>query len=200
MQERLSRGAGQLPPLQPGDQVQVQDQHGNSSRQWSKTGVVIEAEGFDSYLISLDGSRQLTKRNRKFLRKISPHPDSYKDSESAQPTPVTVRPPPPPVTPPRTPRSVPAQPPAPATPPPVQTPPVTASPPIVPPLIIRRSGDEYRVVPGPIQQVSPLQTPQSSPWLPWPLSPLPPTTPAVPAHYVIPAPWPWSPTYQHQAT
>ena len=200
MQERLSRGARQLPPLQPGDQVQVQDQHGNSPRQWSKTGVVIEAEGFDSYLISLDGSRQLTKRNRKFLRKISTHPDSYKHSESAQPTPATVRPPPPPVTPPRTPRSVPAQPPAPATPPPVQTPPVMANPPIVPPLIIRRSGDEYRVVPGPIQQVSPLQTPQSSPWLPWPLSPLPPPTPAVPAHYVVPAPWPWSPTYQHQAT
>ena len=163
----MSRGARQLPPLQAGDQVQVQDQHGNSPRQWSKSGVVVEAEGFDSYLVSLDGSRQLTKRNRKFLRKISPHPDSYKNSESAQPTPATVRPPPPPVTPPRTPQSVPAQPAAPATPPPVQTPPVTDDAPRVPPLIIRRSGDDYRVVPGPI----PLQTPQFSPWLPWSLSP-----------------------------
>ena len=94
MQERLSRGPRQLPPIHPGDQVQLQDQHGNTPRQWSKTSVVVEAGGFDSYLISLDGSRQLTKRNRKFLRKISPHPDSYKHSESTQPTPVTVRPPP----------------------------------------------------------------------------------------------------------
>ena len=90
------------------DQVQVQDQHSNSPRQWSKTGVVVEAGGFDSYLISLDGSRQLTKRSGKFLRKFSPRPDTYKHSESAEPTPVTVRPPPPPVTPPRTPRSAPA--------------------------------------------------------------------------------------------
>ena len=60
MQERLFRGAQQLPPLQAGDQLQVQDQHGYSPRQWSKTGVVDEADGFDSYLVSLDVSQQLT--------------------------------------------------------------------------------------------------------------------------------------------
>ena len=148
----------------------------------------------------LYGSCQLTKRNRKFLRKISPHPDSYKHSELAQPKPVTVWPPPPPVTPPCTPQSAPAQPLAPATSPPDPTPSVPDNTPTVPPLVLRRSGDEYRVVPGPLHQVSPLQAPQYNPWLPWPLSPLPPPTPAGPAHYVIPAPWPWSPTYQHQAT
>ena len=190
----------QLPPLQPGDQVRVQDQYGNSPRQWSKTGVVVEVEGFNSYLISLDGSRQMTKRNRKFLRKISPHPDSYKHSESTEPPPVTVRPPPPPVTPPRTTRSAPAQPATSATPPPLPTPSLPDNTPTVPPLIIRRSGDEYSVVPGPLHQVAPLQTPQYNSWMPWPLSTLPPTTPAGPAHYVIPAPWPWSPAYQHQAT
>ena len=60
MQERLFRGARQLPPLQAGDQLQVQDQHSYSPSQWSKTEVVDEADGSDSYLISLDGSRQLT--------------------------------------------------------------------------------------------------------------------------------------------
>jgi len=60
MQERLFRGAWQLPPLQTGDQLWVLDQHGYSPRQWSKTEVVDEADWFDSYLISLVGSRQLT--------------------------------------------------------------------------------------------------------------------------------------------
>ena len=52
MQERLFRGAWQLPPLQTGDQLWVLDQHGYSPRQWSKTEVVDEADGFDSYLVS----------------------------------------------------------------------------------------------------------------------------------------------------
>ena len=38
--------------LQTGDQLWVLDQHGYSPRQWSKTGVVDEADGFDSYLVS----------------------------------------------------------------------------------------------------------------------------------------------------
>lgn len=60
MQERLFRGAWQLPPLQTGDQLWVLDHHGYSPRQWSKTEVVDEADWFDSYLVSLVGSRQLT--------------------------------------------------------------------------------------------------------------------------------------------
>ena len=51
MQERLFRGAWQLPPLQTGDQLWVLDQHGYSPRQWSKTEVVDEADWFDSYLV-----------------------------------------------------------------------------------------------------------------------------------------------------
>ena len=53
----------------------VQNQTGNNPRQWFKTGVVIEAGPFDSYTISIDGSRTITKRNRKFLRKITPFAD-----------------------------------------------------------------------------------------------------------------------------
>ena len=195
MQDRLSRGARELPPLKPGDQVQVQAQHGNTPRVWSKTGVIVDVGEFDSYVVSLDGSRQLTKRNRKFLRKITPLPDSYKHSESTDVRPVTVRPPPPPPTPPRTPRPVPAQPPA-TTP---SSPPKQSQ--VVPPIVIKRAEDGYHVVPGPVQQVSPLLTPQSIPCLPWPLpsAPASPFWPPVTPHTPLTAPWSWPSTYQPQA-
>ena len=73
--EQLSRGTKNLPPLKAGDCVSVQNQTGNKPRQWLQTGVVIEAGPFDSYTISIDGSRTITKRNRKYLRKIKPFAD-----------------------------------------------------------------------------------------------------------------------------
>ena len=91
MQERLSRGSRHLPPLCVGDHVLVQDQHGNNPRQWNKSGVVVEVGSHDSYLISVGGSRQLTKRNRQFLRKIEHRQQSYADSE-AQPDSPRLRP------------------------------------------------------------------------------------------------------------
>ena len=65
--EQLSRGTKNLPPLHHGDCVSIQNQTGNNPRQWYKTGVVIEKGPFDSYTISIDGSRNITKRNRKYL-------------------------------------------------------------------------------------------------------------------------------------
>ena len=70
--EQLSQGSKSLPPLQPGDCVAIQNQTGNQPRQWQRTGVVIEAGPHNSYTISVDGSRTITKRNRQYLRKISP--------------------------------------------------------------------------------------------------------------------------------
>ena len=70
--EQLTRGSKTLPPLQQGDCVAIQNQTGNQPRQWSQTGVVIEVGPHDSYTISVDGSRTVTKRNRQYLRKISP--------------------------------------------------------------------------------------------------------------------------------
>ena len=64
-----------LPPLKAGDCVSLQNQTGNKPRQWLQTGVVIEAGPYDSYTISIDGSRTITKRNRKYLRKIKPFAD-----------------------------------------------------------------------------------------------------------------------------
>ena len=71
--EDLSHGTKQLQPLIPGDNVYVQDQAGKSPRQWNKSGKVLEALPHDSYLIRIDGSYTTTRRNRKFLRKFTPH-------------------------------------------------------------------------------------------------------------------------------
>ena len=70
--EDLSSKAKSLPKLIPGDLVYVQDQTGKTPKQWNKSGKVLEELPHDSYLISIDGSFQTTRRNRKFLRKFTP--------------------------------------------------------------------------------------------------------------------------------
>ena len=62
----------QLPPLLLGDSVFVQNQTGNSPKRWDKRGVVVESEGNDQYKVRLDGSRRVTLRNRRYLRKFQP--------------------------------------------------------------------------------------------------------------------------------
>ena len=69
MQERLARGSRVLSSLSVGDHVLIQEQHGNRPRQWVKSGIVVEVGPYDNYLVSIGGSRQLTKRNRQFLKK-----------------------------------------------------------------------------------------------------------------------------------
>ena len=73
---------------------------------------------------------------------------------------------------------------------------------VVPPIMIRREGDGYQVVPGPVQQVSPLLTPQSVPCLPWPLPSVPPSPfwPPLTPQSPLTAPWSWPTSYQPQAT
>ena len=82
--EQLSKGSKSLPTLQPGDSVSIQNQTGNNPRQWSQTGVVIEVGPHHSYTISVDGSRTITKRNRQFLRKITPFVTSGASSTGHQ--------------------------------------------------------------------------------------------------------------------
>ena len=65
-----------LSSLDIGDHVMIQNCHGNSPKKWEKTGVVVSIEGYDKYGIRTDGSRRLTFRNRKHLRKFTPlYPD-----------------------------------------------------------------------------------------------------------------------------
>ena len=70
--EQLALGSKHLTQLVVGDTVAIQNQTGNSPRAWDKTGKVLEVLDNNSYLVKVDGSRHVTKRNRRFLRKIVP--------------------------------------------------------------------------------------------------------------------------------
>ena len=70
--EKWSAGAKELPPLQVGDNVFIQNQSGNHPLKWDKRGKVVGVKGFDQYEVMVDGSRRITLRNRKYLRKYTP--------------------------------------------------------------------------------------------------------------------------------
>ena len=70
--ERLSEHTKALPPLQVGDHVAIQNQHGNQLLKWDKCGVVVSCEGFDKYGVKVLGLGRLTHRNRQHLRQYTP--------------------------------------------------------------------------------------------------------------------------------
>ena len=70
IERSLSGGARDLPSLEVGDMVQIQNQRGNTPRRWSKSGKIIEKLDFDQYLVKVDGGGRITRRNRRFLKKI----------------------------------------------------------------------------------------------------------------------------------
>ena len=75
--EQWSAATKELPPLQISDHVMIQNQTGNNPRRWDKRGVVVAVLGYDQYQVRVDGSRRLTLRNRRFLRKykvVAPSP------------------------------------------------------------------------------------------------------------------------------
>ena len=74
-QEQLSQGSKHQSPLHPGQHVRIQNQKQN--KQWDQAGVVLEALPYDAYLISVNGSRTVTKRNRQFLRAYTPVEEDY---------------------------------------------------------------------------------------------------------------------------
>ena len=59
-----------MPNLEVGDMVQIQNQRGNNPKRWNKSGKIIEKLDFDQYLVKVDGGGRITRRNRRFLRKI----------------------------------------------------------------------------------------------------------------------------------
>ena len=70
--EQLHHGTRQLPPLVVGDHVAIQDQTGKTPRAWTKTGTILEVLPHHSYMVRVDGSNRVTKRNRQFMRSIKP--------------------------------------------------------------------------------------------------------------------------------
>ena len=75
--EDLSLHSKHLSPLHIGDNVYIQDQSGNTPKKWNKSGTVLECLPHDSFLVKVDGSGNVTKRNRKFLRKFTPFNRSH---------------------------------------------------------------------------------------------------------------------------
>ena len=70
--ESLNRSARNLPPLEEGDRVFVQNQRGHHPTKWDASGVIMEVGTHDQYTVKIDGSGRLTTRNRRFLRKFTP--------------------------------------------------------------------------------------------------------------------------------
>ena len=72
--ERWSRNTRDLKPLQIGQKVLIQNQHGAGkiAKKWDRTGQVVEDLGYNKYRVKVDGSGRVSDRNRQFLRQITP--------------------------------------------------------------------------------------------------------------------------------
>ena len=70
--EALNEHVRPLPPLSVGDRCFIQNQTGKYSTKWHRTGSIVEACDHDQYLVKVDGSGRVTKRNRRFLRAFKP--------------------------------------------------------------------------------------------------------------------------------
>ena len=70
--ESYNEHATELPELQEGDYVAIQNGNGSHPRRWDRTGRIMQKLPFRQYRVKVDGSNRVTLRNRKFLRKIDP--------------------------------------------------------------------------------------------------------------------------------
>ena len=85
--KRLFEHSKNLPCLETGDRVSLQNQTGNKPAKWDRTGTIVEVRDFDKYVIKVDGSGRLTLRNRRYLRKV------YKDKGLYGSQPIRMVPP-----------------------------------------------------------------------------------------------------------
>ena len=100
-QNRSTEQPMQLAPLDIGDSVQIQNQHGVRPTKWNTTGFVTEILPHRQCRVVVDGSRHITLRNRRFLHKIlpvcrqsetaiNPSPNTNSDQRTViQPAPLT---------------------------------------------------------------------------------------------------------------
>ncbi|XP_012939615.1 uncharacterized protein LOC106012147 [Aplysia californica] len=70
--ETLNEHVKALPPLSPGDRCFEQNQTGNAPKKWDRTGLVTEVLDHNQYIVKIDGSGRVTRRNRRFLRAFKP--------------------------------------------------------------------------------------------------------------------------------
>ena len=64
-EENLRLGSKELPELDVGDTVRVQDQQGDSPNGWHRTGVIVEKKLYCQYVVKIHGTGRLTLRNKK---------------------------------------------------------------------------------------------------------------------------------------
>ena len=62
----------ELPPLNPGQQVMIQDGEGKTPNKWHSAGVVTEVLPYRQYFVKVAGSNKLRLRNRQQLRILTP--------------------------------------------------------------------------------------------------------------------------------
>ena len=62
----------ELPELPIGSLVRVQNQSGNKPKRWDRTGLVVDVLPHQQYKVRMDGSGDVSLRNRRFLRQITP--------------------------------------------------------------------------------------------------------------------------------
>ena len=70
--EDVPNAKSELPPLRVGQKVLIQNQTGKSKLRWDKSGTVGQVFPYDQYVVKIDGSNRLTRRNRRFLRAYKP--------------------------------------------------------------------------------------------------------------------------------
>ena len=88
----LDLHAHPLSPLHPGDLLALQGLTGHHPKKWSSIGRVVDKLHFDAYLIKVDGSNCLTKRNRRFLRPLTVRPIQPRMPPPYYPPPVPPQP------------------------------------------------------------------------------------------------------------
>ena len=92
-QEKMVESASKrsLRPLEVGDTVRLQNQTGIRAKRWSNTGKVVKVLPYRQYGVVIDGSRRVTMRNRRFLRKIEKgQPTNRQITVPYQPPPIVI--------------------------------------------------------------------------------------------------------------
>ena len=91
--ESLDQHTRNLPKLEVGDLVFVQNQRGSHPTKWDVSGVVMEIGNHDKYTVKVDGTGRVTTRNRRFLRKYT-RPTLDIPHETTLPPLLNINPPP----------------------------------------------------------------------------------------------------------
>ena len=111
--ERLAKHTRQLEELPVGTPVIIQNQTGRYPTKWDKTGVIVEIKPHSQLVIKVDGSRRLTLRNRRFVKKLITGGNNHDDKSHKKNQELPLPPPSPVPTPSQSPRRDPVPPPPP---------------------------------------------------------------------------------------